>query len=147
MSNDSLDGIQPEPPSANLEPEVGPDAAQAAGDPLHPAGEETPPRIPPPPIPPVVDVYDLDWEHIVASLRPGGLRARIRTTVEQLEALLDSEGDAQRMLFDDQRHGPSDRALRVATLSDHPLWFIGDIHGDLLALNAALALIDRESKQ
>ncbi|HYP05090.1 MAG TPA: metallophosphoesterase, partial [Bryobacteraceae bacterium] len=147
MANDSLDGMQPEPPSANLEPEVGADAARAAGDRQLPGGEENSPPIPPPPIPPVVDVYDLDWEHIVASLRPGGLRARIRTTVEQLEALLDSEGDAQRMLFDDQRHGPSDRALKVATLSDDPLWFIGDILGDLLALNAALALIDRESKR
>jgi hypothetical protein len=67
--------------------------------------------------------------------------------VEQLEAMLDSEGDAQRMLFDDQRDGAFDRALKVATVSEDPLWFIGDIHGDLLALNAALALIDRESKR
>ena len=35
--------------------------------------------------------------------------------------------------------------MRLAQLSDEPLWFIGDIHGDLLALNAALALIARES--
>jgi hypothetical protein len=145
MSNDPLDGTEPDPPLANLEPEVGTHAMQSAGDPLHPAGGDHPAAIPA--IPPVVDVYDLDWEHIVGSLRPGSLRARIRTTVEQLEALLDSEGDAQRMLFDDQRVGSSDRALKVGTLSDDPLWFIGDIHGDLLALNAALALIDRESKR
>ncbi len=30
-------------------------------------------------------------------------------------------------------------------ISDAPLWFIGDLHGDLLTLEAALALIDRES--
>jgi hypothetical protein len=49
------------------------------------------------------------------------------------------------MLFDDQRNDAFDRALRVTTLSDEPLWFVGDIHGDLLALNAALALIAHES--
>ena len=103
-------------------------------------------RSPPPPIPPVVDVHDLDWERIAASLRPGALRARMRATVERLEALLDSESGA-RMLFDDQRESSSDRALRLAQLSDEPLWFIGDIHGDLLALDAALALIARESER
>jgi hypothetical protein len=123
-------------------PEFGADAVQATGDQLHPAGAQN--LAPLLPNPPHVDVYDLDWQHIVASLRPGGLRARIRTTVEQLEALLDSEGDA-RMLFDDQRNDAFDRALRVTTLSDEPLWFIGDIHGDLLALNAALALIANQS--
>ena len=52
-----------------------------------------------------------------------------------------------RMLFDDYRESRSDRALRLAHLSDEPLWFIGDLHGDLLALDAALALIDRESER
>jgi hypothetical protein len=137
-----LEVSQPDSPLANLQPEVNAVAEQVTGDQLHPATEEN--LAPLPPIPPLVDVYDLDWGHIAGSLRPGGLRARIRTTVEQLEALLDSEGDA-RMLFDDHRDGASDRALRVATLSDEPLWFIGDIHGDLLALDAALALIAHES--
>jgi hypothetical protein len=146
MSNDPLEGTQPDPPLSNREPEVGAEAMRATGDPQPPAGGESPVP-PPPPIPPVIDVHDLDWQHIVGSLRPGGLRARIRATVEQLEAMLDSEGDAQRMLFDDQRDGAFDRALKVATVSEDPLWFIGDIHGDLLALNAALALIDRESKR
>ena len=68
----------------------------------------------------------------------------MRAIVEELEALLDSEG-ALPMLFDDQRETASDRALRITELSDQPLWFIGDLHGDLLALDAALALIARES--
>jgi len=87
-----------------------------------------------------VDVYDLDWERIVASLGPSALRARMRATVEQFEDLLDSESGVQ-MLFDDQRATPTDRALKLTELSDEPLWFIGDIHGDLLALEAALTLI------
>ena len=98
----------------------------------------------PPPIPPVVDVHDLDWGGIGASLGPEALRSRMRATVEQLEALLDAP-DGFRMLFDEHRETGSDRALKLADVSDEPLWFIGDIHGDLLALEAALALIDRES--
>ncbi|MDQ3518143.1 MAG: metallophosphoesterase [Gemmatimonadota bacterium] len=101
---------------------------------------------PPPPIPPVVDVHDLDWDRIGKSLQPGALRARMRQTVERLEALLDSETGAQ-MLFDDQRKTSTDRALKLNQLSDEPLWFIGDIHGDLLALDSALALIARESER
>jgi hypothetical protein len=49
------------------------------------------------------------------------------------------------MLFDDQRDGPGDRAPKLTEVPAGDLWFIGDIHGDLLALNAALALIARES--
>lgn len=92
-----------------------------------------------------VDVHDLDWEGIAASPGNGALRARMRDTVDQLEALLDTESGA-RMLFDDEREGSSDRAVKLTALSDRPLWFIGDIHGDLLALDAALALIARESE-
>ena len=83
---------------------------------------------------------------IAASLAPAGLRARMRGTVERLEALLDSENAAP-LLFDDERASATDRVLRLARVSDEPLWFIGDIHGDLLALDAALALIERESRR
>lgn len=101
---------------------------------------------PPPPIPPVVDVHDLDWNHIAASLEPAALRARMRETVERLESVLDSECGLS-MLFDDHRENASDKALLLGDLSDEPIWFIGDIHGDLLALDAALALIDREAER
>jgi hypothetical protein len=97
-----------------------------------------------PPIAPTIDVHDLDWGRIVSEMRPAALRARMRAIVEELEARLDSERGLPK-LFDDQRGAPSDRALKIAELSDAPLWFIGDLHGDLLALEAALALIERES--
>jgi len=100
----------------------------------------------PPPVPPVIDVADLDWERIAGSVAPGAVRARMRGIVEALETLLDSESGLQ-LLFDDQREKRTDRALRVAEISDAPLWFIGDLHGDLLALEAALALIDRETRR
>jgi hypothetical protein len=127
-------------------PEIAAEAVPAATEPQEPRVTEEEQRAPPPPILPVVDVHDLQWERIAGSLSPGALRARMRGTVERLEALLDSESGA-RMLFDDQRDGSADRALRLAHLSDEPLWFIGDIHGDLLALDAALALIDREAER
>lgn len=105
---------------------------------------ESDPAPPPPPVLPAVDVHDLDWDRIAASLRPGALRARMRATVERLEALLDSENGAQ-LLFDDWRDSTTDRVLNLGMVSDEPLWFIGDLHGDLLALEAALALVARES--
>ena len=98
----------------------------------------------PPPIPPPVDVDDLDWDRIAASLDPGAVRARMRETVERLECLLDADGGPG-MLFDDRRAYGGDRAVRVGELTDEPLWFIGDLHGDLLALESALALIARAS--
>jgi hypothetical protein len=111
----------------------------------HPApGDARASAPPPPPVPPVVDVHDLDWDRIAMSVAPGAVRARMRETVEQLETLLDSESGL-RMLFDDQREDRTDRAVRIVEISDAPLWFIGDLHGDLLTLEAALALIDRES--
>jgi hypothetical protein len=94
----------------------------------------------------VVDVYDLAWDEIASSLQVQALRARMRQIVEHLEARLDAEGGLA-LLFDGCRSGVHDRVLQVAALSDDPLWFIGDIHGDLLALDAALALIDREARR
>jgi len=121
-----------------------PEAAPAA---TGPADTEGAPAVgAPPPIPPVVDVDDLDWDRIVAALSPDALRGRMRETVERLEARLDAEGRL-RMLFDDRRANATDRALQLGPLSDEPLWFIGDLHGDLLALESALALIARETER
>ena len=132
-------------------PDAEPLAPPAVEQPTDPAVEAAPllPAVVPSPtipIPPPVDIHDLDWERIAACVAPGAIRARMRATVEQLETLLDSES-GMRMLFDDQRADRADRALRIAEISDDPLWFVGDIHGDLLTLEAALALIDRESER
>lgn len=116
---------------------------------LVPEAEVPPPPVPevsPPRVPEVIDVHDLDWARIATSVAPGAVRARMRGTVEQLETLLDSESGLP-MLFDDQREHRSDRAPKIVEMSDAPLWFIGDLHGDLLALETALALIERESER
>ena len=108
--------------------------------------DATPPDAPAvPPVPPVLDIEDLDWSAVRDAVDPAGIRARVRNTVEQLEALLDHEGGPG-LLFDADRANANDRAVRVVDLEPNaPLWFIGDLHGDRLPLAAALALIRRDA--
>ena len=109
-----------------------------------PEAEPTPPPPPAPPAPPavlpVVEVDWLDWAAVRAAVEPRALRARLRDTVERMEELLDRDGGPA-LLFDADRADPDDRVIQVAHVDpDVPLWFVGDLHGDLLALEAALAL-------
>ena len=94
----------------------------------------------PPPLPPVIDINDLEWNGLGKLVKAGDIRARIESTVSQMEKLLCKPGGAE-MLFDAYRSSPEDRAIQVADAGETPLWFVGDLHGDLLALEAALALI------
>ncbi len=98
-----------------------------------------------PELPRAIEVRDLDWEAIREAVRPEPIVSRVRETVERFERLLERvEGPG--MLFDADRAGPGDRAIRVsATNGASPRWIIGDLHGDLLALEASLELIRRES--
>jgi len=67
----------------------------------------------------------------------------MRAIVEPMEALLDRVGGPG-MLFDGDRAHSADRAIRVSNMDDaSPLWIIGDLHGDLLALESALAQIQQ----
>jgi hypothetical protein len=90
-----------------------------------------------------VDVVALDWAAVRAAADPAAVRDRAPEIVARAEALLDA-GRARRragVLFDDARADAGDRAVHVRRLDpDTPLWFVGDLHGDLLALEAALAL-------
>ena len=95
--------------------------------------------------PPIVEVRELDWEAIRRATNPSAIRARMRGVVEQMETLLDRVGGPG-LLFDRDRAFVADKAIRVSTLDAEfdgpgPLWIIGDLHGDLLALEAALAQI------
>ncbi len=106
-----------------------------------------PPREPEPiVVPPVVDVADLDWDAIRRAVDPVVIRERAPAVLDALEARLDA-ADASLLLFDADREAPDDRAIAVRTLdADVPLWFVGDLHGDLLALETALALVTREAR-
>jgi hypothetical protein len=89
----------------------------------------------------VIEVKDLDWPAIRATVDALAIRARMRGAIEQMESLLDRAAGPG-MLFDSSRATPEDRAIRIAELDEtSPLWIIGDLHGDLLALEAALAQI------
>jgi hypothetical protein len=94
----------------------------------------------PPPVPPVIDIEDLDWGSLRSLINAGDIRSRIANTVARMEKLVGGSNRAL-MLFDPCRASPDDRAIQVADTGDAALWFIGDLHGDLLALEAALALI------
>jgi hypothetical protein len=51
-------------------------------------------------------------------------------------------------MFDTDRESAGDAAIRVKPESvERPLWIIGDLHGDLLALEAALAMIAQASPE
>ena len=90
---------------------------------------------------PVVEVHDLDWQAVRCAADAPAIRARMHTVVEQMEALLDRAGGPG-LLFDADRLPAGDRAIQVSAAHEaSPLWVIGDLHGDLLALEAALAQI------
>jgi hypothetical protein len=110
-----------------------------------PPANTSPPRAAPPPTLPVVQVQDLDWQAVRAAIDPVAVRSRMQTVVAQLETLLDRpEGPG--LMFDEHRAHPGDRAIQIAKTDDaSPLWIIGDLHGDLLALEAALAQIARDA--
>jgi hypothetical protein len=115
-----------------------------------PVGEVAPPVAEAPParepvaVPPVKDVRDLDWAAIRDSADPAAIRARMRHTVDAMEVLLDRAGGPG-LLFDVDRATAEDRAIQLGQRATAaPLWIIGDLHGDLLALETALAVVDAE---
>ncbi|MBR1237715.1 metallophosphoesterase [Bradyrhizobium sp. AUGA SZCCT0182] len=98
-----------------------------------------------PPFLPVVDIEDLDWCALRRLMLGNGVRGRISDIVSKVETFL---GTSKRnaMLFDAYRAFPDDKVIRVIDPGVAPLWFIGDLHGDLLALEAAIALIRTHPK-
>jgi len=129
------------------EPEVagGAPADPVCAEPPAAAQDAPPPRQPPAPLPVIEDVHDLDWEKVRQAVARTLDRSRLRGTVERFEALLDQEGGPG-FLFDSDRADARDQAIKVAHVDEAtPLWIIGDLHGDVLALEASLALIERTS--
>jgi hypothetical protein len=105
----------------------------------------SPPSIPAPPAVAVQDTLDvvevegLDWQAVRNAVSPSSIRANMRSTVERMEALLD-RADGPGMLFDNDRADPADKVIQVSAVdAASQLWIVGDLHGDLLALEAALA--------
>ena len=94
----------------------------------------------PPLIPSIIDVHDIDWCALRSRIDTAGLRSRISGTIVEMEKLLNQSAGAG-MLFDADRTSSADKAIQVSHVGNNqPLWIIGDLHGDLLALEAALML-------
>jgi len=130
----------PSAPPPNDEPVAGdqPIAADRETDTAESGLEPAPPV---PATPAVVDMTDLDWPAVRDRVTAAATRAHLRDVVERMETLLDRDG-GPRLLFDADRADANDKAIRVSQLdADAPLWIVGDIHGDLLALEAALDVI------
>ena len=133
------------------QPDVAPAGDSAAAPPADPPPPE--PDSPPPPAAPVaspetasvnvLEVRSLDWNAVRAAVAnpPSGERAeRIIAAMEERLAGGGPLGTA----FEEYAAGPDDQAIHIG--DDWPLgevWFVGDVHGDLLALEAALQHVDR----
>jgi hypothetical protein len=91
----------------------------------------------------VLEVRELNWGAIrdaVANPIAGQRAERIIAAMEERLA----GGGPLGLAFEEYAAGPNDHAVQVT--DDWPMgevWFIGDLHGDLLALEAALQHVDR----
>jgi hypothetical protein len=91
----------------------------------------------------VLEVRGMDWQAVhqaVANPVAGERAERIIARMEERVAA----GGPLGLAFEEYAAGPDDRAIQIGErwpLSE--VWFIGDLHGDLLALESALQHIDR----
>ena len=98
-------------------------------------------------VPFIVEVHDLDWHAIRNKIVPATIRSRIRPIIEEIETLLDAALGPQ-LLFSNHKNDIHGLTIQVPDqAAAGPLWIIGDLHGDWLALEAALALIHRHQQE
>lgn len=74
------------------------------------------------------------------------------TIVEKLNCLLDEKSDLLGMAFDQCRTGSKEMVIQVdedqfPNPEEHDVWFLGDIHGDLLGMLAALEYGKQKSER
>lgn len=91
----------------------------------------------------VLEVRELDWDAVRAAVADPPSGERAERIIARMEDRLQGDGPLG-LAFEESAAGPGDRAIQVG--EKWPLgevWFVGDLHGDLLALEAALQHIDR----
>jgi hypothetical protein len=140
----AADGLPPEPAPSAPPGEAGADGlVDEAADEASASPEE--PSVAPAEEPylNVLEVRGMDWRAVrEAVTNPiGGERAE--RIIARMEERLEGGGPLG-LAFEEYAAGPDDRAIQVG--ERWPLgevWFVGDIHGDLLALESALQHIDR----
>jgi hypothetical protein len=91
----------------------------------------------------VLDVRGLDWGAVADAVANPIHGERAERIIARMEERL-AGGGPLGLAFEEYAAGPDDKAVQVG--EDWPVgevWFVGDLHGDLLALEAALQHIDR----
>ena len=151
-SGAGTDGQPPEPepvaPPGAVEGEAPQVEAPAAATPNSPGWASTPGPVRgaapgAAPAASVLEVRELDWDAVRAAVANPPMGERAERIIARMEERLEGGGPLG-LAFEEYAAGPADRAIQVG--QDWPLdevWFVGDVHGDLLALEAALQHIDR----
>jgi hypothetical protein len=91
----------------------------------------------------VLEVRQLDWGAIREAVAHPVAGERAERVIARMEERL-AGGGPLGLAFEEYAAGPADQAIQIG--EDWPVgevWFVGDLHGDLLALEAALQHIDR----
>jgi hypothetical protein len=142
----------PSPEARAEEPTPGADdgvplpEAQAAAEAVASAAPAAAPAEVAAPAPPglsVVEVRELDWDAVRAAVTTPMSDERAESIIGRMEERL-AGGGPLGLAFEEYAAGPGDLAVRIG--EDWPVgevWFVGDLHGDLLALETALQHIDR----
>jgi hypothetical protein len=130
-------------PEFGESPPPAPEAAFAA----EPVEDAPAPRPEPAPAPGgfvnVLEVRELDWGAVRDAVTRPVSTKRAERILARLEDRLAGRGPVG-LAFEEYAAGPDDQAVLIG--EDWPVgevWFVGDLHGDLLALEAALQHIDR----
>ncbi|HEX6040543.1 metallophosphoesterase family protein, partial [Longimicrobium sp.] len=134
-SGAGTDGAPPEPAPATPPGGGTPEPAPSAPSPSPSTGET--------PAASVLEVRELDWDAVRAAVANPPSADRAERIIARMEERLEGGGPLG-LAFEEYAAGPGDRAIQVG--EDWPLgdvWFVGDVHGDLLALEAALQHVDR----
>jgi hypothetical protein len=91
----------------------------------------------------VLEVRELDWEAIRAAVTGSIARERAERVIARMEERLAGGGPIG-AAFEEYAAGADDFAVQIGERWPvGEVWFVGDLHGDLLALEAALQHIDR----
>ncbi|HEX6371908.1 MAG TPA: metallophosphoesterase [Longimicrobium sp.] len=130
------DGVQVGAAAPEGEP-VPEEAATASAEPSAPSAPAEVPYLN------VLEVRGMDWQAVRDAVANPAAGERAERIIARMEERL-AGGGPLGLAFEEYAAGPDDRAIHIGErwpLSE--VWFIGDLHGDLLALEAALRHIDR----
>ena len=128
--------------------EINPPVPEIEPPPKQDSPSTAAPEVPVAPTARVVDVKD-GLENVSRSWfdqRQKDLRLNGQATVVAAH-LLFKEGELPGLAFDSCRRNVEEQVTMVPPVIDRDIWFVGDVHGDLLSLDCALAYIDIMSKE